>query len=371
MAKRIRFVTISGFLGAGKTTTMLKVMDALKQRGIKSIYVANDQGQNLVDTALSRANGVAAGEVTGGCFCCQFDDLVETTMRLVEEHKPDVVLAEAVGSCSDLVSTVIRPLKLYYGEQFDVAPYTVLVDPKRFDNIKVNIHSHDRGEIDKVAYLFGKQLEEAQVVALNKLDLLSEEESARLQKELSDLVPTALVFAYSAQIGTNLDRIVSILLNETMEPPTHSVDIDYDIYAEAEAELAWVNMMVEVAAKDNGGFRPAQWMDHFMRALGKKLVEMNSFIGHLKVQMNTVDGYTKVSVVSIGGGPVYTSQQWAETTSGEVFINARVKIEPELMTQSIRDAVKIADQTCGTSSTFGTEQAFRPSRPRPTHRILV
>ena len=51
------------------------------------------------------------GEVAGACFCCKFDDLVATAQQLGEHQQPDVLIAEPVGSCTDLAATVIEPLR--------------------------------------------------------------------------------------------------------------------------------------------------------------------------------------------------------------------------------------------------------------------
>ena len=56
-----------------------------------------------------------------------FRNLVDAAERL-RAHSPDVIFAEAVGSCTDISATTLQPLKLYYRRQFRLAPYTVLVD---------------------------------------------------------------------------------------------------------------------------------------------------------------------------------------------------------------------------------------------------
>src|SRR5882672_63429 len=112
----LRFVPIGGFLGAGKTTTMLKIGQMLEARGERVAVVTNDQGANLVDTELSRsANLTGVGEITGGCFCCKFDDLAAVIRELRGEVDPTVIIAEAVGSCTDLQATVVRPLRQLHG----------------------------------------------------------------------------------------------------------------------------------------------------------------------------------------------------------------------------------------------------------------
>ena len=109
--KRLRFVMIGGFLGAGKTTTMARLARSYRARNQRVGLVTNDQAQDLADTTSLRAQGLPVEEVPGACFCCRFDDLVDRVGRLESGQRPDVILAEPVGSCTDLVATVVQPLK--------------------------------------------------------------------------------------------------------------------------------------------------------------------------------------------------------------------------------------------------------------------
>src|SRR5690606_9968454 len=128
----MRFVPLGGFLGAGKTTTMLAAARLLEAAGVTVSVVTNDQGGDLVDTTVASTVVDDVDEVTGGCFCCRFDDLAGVITRLENDVAPSVVLAEAVGSCTDLQSTVVRPLRHFYGDRLEVAPLTVVVDPLRY-----------------------------------------------------------------------------------------------------------------------------------------------------------------------------------------------------------------------------------------------
>src|SRR5438552_18031980 len=112
---RVRFVMLGGFLGAGKTTAMARLTRHYMAQGGRVGLVMNDQAQNLVDTNSLREQGFAVEEVAGACFCCRFDELMEKVERLEEHERPDVILAEPVGSCTDLVATVVQPLKDLYG----------------------------------------------------------------------------------------------------------------------------------------------------------------------------------------------------------------------------------------------------------------
>ena len=128
--KRLRFIMIGGFLGAGKTTTLARLARHYAESGRRVGLVTNDQAQDLVDTNSLRAQGFNVEEVAGACFCCRFDDLVGKVGRLQAGERPDVILAEPVGSCTDLVATVVQPLRDLYGDRFEVAPYAVLFKPE-------------------------------------------------------------------------------------------------------------------------------------------------------------------------------------------------------------------------------------------------
>ncbi|MEM1304520.1 MAG: GTP-binding protein, partial [Planctomycetota bacterium] len=130
MANRTKLLMIGGFLGAGKTTAIAELAERLQARGQRVGIVTNDQAFNLVDTHALRARGLDVGEVPGACFCCKFDDLIDTAAALGESAQPDVILTEPVGSCTDLVATVIEPLRNLYGDRYDVGKLAVLCKPE-------------------------------------------------------------------------------------------------------------------------------------------------------------------------------------------------------------------------------------------------
>src|SRR5579863_10353135 len=156
-------VVVSGFLGSGKTTLILAAARKLAERGIRCAMILNDQGESLVDTELARAYGFESGEVTGGCFCCRFSELMRIAERL-REHSPHVIFAEPVGSCTDLSATILRPIEEASSRSFQLAPLTVLVDPGRAGRL----------ENPDIEFLFRKQIEEADLVCFTKSDLWPE-----------------------------------------------------------------------------------------------------------------------------------------------------------------------------------------------------
>ncbi|GAA3422270.1 GTP-binding protein [Streptosporangium vulgare] len=362
----ITFMTLSGFLGAGKTTTLVAVAKHLQEMGRRVAVITNDQGTELVDTQLARSAIAEAGEVTGGCFCCRFEDLLTVAQRLVDEHGVDTLLAEAVGSCTDLQATVIRPLSAHYGERFAPAPLVVVVEPERLQALRTALPLDDTDS--DMSYLFGKQLQEADVIALNKIDTLDADRVAAILAELSERYPTATVLGYSARSGEGIDRLVSHWLGaETAE---RGLEIDYDRYANAEAALAWLNLSLTVTAVD--GFGPDAWARSLLDHLSATTARHDWMIGHVKVSLESAGVLAKMSLTATGAGPSADAVAGTSFTEAEVRINARVACEPAELDAAVAEAVKEVAVATGTSAVQSAGvPSFKPGYPRPTYRIPV
>ncbi|MGB8169767.1 MAG: GTP-binding protein, partial [Chthoniobacteraceae bacterium] len=150
--RQARYIMIGGFLGAGKTTAVAALAQRLAGQGLRIGLITNDQGSELVDTAMLRSKGFATEEIPGGCFCCRFSSLVDAAAKLTETTLPDVFIAEPVGSCTDLVATVTYPLRRMYGEEFAIAPLSVLVDPVRAERVFSLVEGKKFSE--KVLYIY-------------------------------------------------------------------------------------------------------------------------------------------------------------------------------------------------------------------------
>src|SRR5262245_45574503 len=241
----VRFVMVGGFLGAGKTTTLGRLARMYAAQGKRVGVVTNDQAHDLVDTNALRAQGLSVEEVPGACFCCRFDDLVGRVGALESTERPDVILAEPVGSCTDLVATVIQPLKDLYGGRFEVAPYAVLFKPSH--GIRILKNQQAGGFSPKAAYIFKKQLEEADAIIINRIDEIDPPAVEELTRLLGAQFPNTPVLRVSAQTGQGFDALAE-LLEQTGAFGRKILEIDYDTYAEGEAELGWLNATARLTA---------------------------------------------------------------------------------------------------------------------------
>jgi G3E family GTPase len=138
-------------------------------------------------------------EVPAGCFCCRFDALITAAGRLEQEASPQVILAEPVGSCTDLAATVVLPLERMYQARFTLAPLTIAADARRLlDFVR---QDGMRALHDDITYLFAKQIEEAELLLLNKCDLLPESGLTFLRNWLLAYLPGVQVLPVSGRTG--------------------------------------------------------------------------------------------------------------------------------------------------------------------------
>src|SRR4051812_2438128 len=97
---------LSGFLGSGKTTAIQNAANYLLQKDVKVGIITNDQGTRLVDGDFFKNLELPAEQVGNSCFCCNYNKLDEKINSLIKTYNPDIIFAESVGSCTDLVATV-------------------------------------------------------------------------------------------------------------------------------------------------------------------------------------------------------------------------------------------------------------------------
>lgn len=368
-----RYIMIGGFLGAGKTTSIQKFAQHLDSQGLRVGLITNDQGAGLVDSALGRSNRFPVEEISGGCFCCRFNSLVDAARHLSEESRPDVFLAEPVGSCTDLVATVSLPLQKIYGGQFIVSPLSVLIDPVRARRI-FGLEDSKRTFSDNVHYIYRKQLEEAELIIINKTDLLEAQDLAALRGYLSFEFPDARIHEISAREGRGLDEWFAATLNTEMNI-ARFLDIDYQRYGDGEALLGWLNTTIEVesASGGTGEFDGNQVLVDLAQALRTSLAKQGVEIAHLKMTMTPLGDPMEIAAINLvrSDGQAELSHHLVDPLEdGEILLNIRAEAAPEILDQAVTGTLKsILGEQHQLSSRITHSEHFRPGMPQPTHRL--
>jgi len=347
MSHRPTLIFVGGFLGAGKTTLILAAARELERRGLRTAVILNDQGDSLVDTELTRLHGMDAEEVTRGCFCCRFSDLMAKAEQL-RAHSPYVVFAEPVGSCTDISATTLQPIRSAHHGDYALAPFTVLVDPGR-----ARVLLGPDADPD-LAFLFQKQLEEADLVCFTKSDLYPEPPE----------LPATRARQLSAKTGQGVSAWLDELLSGRLAVAGRVLDIDYEQYARAEAALAWLNL--EATLQLDVAISPAMVVGPLLDRLSEQLAAAEIPIVHLKAVDETADGFVKAALCASGQEPAVEGALDASPALWhELLLNLRASGQPE----RVREIVELEINRLGGRLTGLQISCFRPAAPRPEHRI--
>ncbi|HLI69728.1 MAG TPA: GTP-binding protein [Ktedonobacteraceae bacterium] len=366
-----RLIIVGGFLGAGKTTLILQAAQMLQAQGVSVAIITNDQGNDLVDTALASEQHIPAIEVPAGCFCCRFDALVDAAQKLERETSPAIILAEPVGSCTDLNATVVLPLELMYREHYTVAPLTILVDAQRLLHFVRRGAGHELHS--DLAYLFTKQIEEAERVLLNKCDLLLEEELDFLCKWLQIYCPGIQIRPIAAQSGEGIAPwITDMLVAPARSRPV--LDLDYARYGQAEARLGWFNAGGTLSGERHT--HAQDWAEQMLETLVNALETARLPIAHIKLFLEAPQAASgkpahqiiKASVV--GPAPALISwdarDQEMVASGTRWLLNARVDASPDILRELAAAALRQAHADA--QAVVETLACFQPAPPQPQYR---
>lgn len=357
---KTRIILVGGFLGAGKTTLLGASAQKLFAQGKRVGLMTNDQASALVDTAfLQRINDQVA-EVSGSCFCCNFNGFADAIFALQKDREVDVIIAEPVGSCTDLSATVMQPLKEKFQDSLIVSPLSVLVDPRRLEAILQNTQSNLH---ESAAYILQKQLDEADVIVISKGDLCSVDALETLQEAAQKRWPLARIFALSAKNDKGLESWLAEVTEGSLDAGGHIVDIDYDVYAQGEAVLGWLNTTWRLHGKS------VDW-DAFakqvLQDISECLERSSLAVGHIKLFLETPTSFLRGNMIDTHESPEFIGGV-ERSDDALMTLNARVETSPEALERLVNEVLVRA---CGDNMTYVIE-AFRclqPGRPNPTYR---
>jgi G3E family GTPase len=339
----VRIHLLSGFLGAGKTTAIEQACRLMKNQNIA--VITNDQGATLVDGQRFLHLGVPSREVTGGCFCCNYNTLEENIQALTRANIPaaavraqkltntpaattsrnpatagntPIVFAESVGSCTDIIATVLKPILDRHPEwQPTVSIFA--------DATQLNNNTADKS----VRYIYDKQLEEAQVLVITRGETLTNKEKASIKTRF----PDKIILFHNSYNEADIQRWLDTLAALPPRPELKSLDIDYDIYAEGEARLAWLDQAVTADSEKAA--------HHLIETIDNKLKKENY--------------------------PVTRLKWWL--TQNTLLINARVQTDPQTLQQLVASAITETNAQHQTNIQTLTLKAFQPGYPKPQHRM--
>jgi G3E family GTPase len=192
----MHLLLFSGFLGSGKTTLVLRVIQHAIEKGIKPAILVNEIGEVGIDNQLMRQLDLDVWELLGGCICCTLSaDLVSTLEKLRTTYSPDLVIIEPSGAADP--KSILSALPYYKGPPFESFETVSVLDPLRVEMLMA-----------VMSPLISSQIQHADIVLISKCDQATPEEIEHANQAAAEHNPAAKVLQF--QLETPLE----ILLKE-------------------------------------------------------------------------------------------------------------------------------------------------------------
>ena len=357
----MKLLLVGGFLGSGKTTAIRQAARYLQTRNKKVGVVTNDQGALQVDTEYMIAQNIPTVEVADGCFCCHYDDLEDRIESLLQSEQPDILFAEPVGSCVDLAATVVNPLLTLNPGRFEIV-LSVFADSR----LLIKFLQEGRSIFyDNVNYIYENQLREADLIVVNKIDLLTGAQLEWAKQRIDAEYRGKTILFQNSLSEESVGRWLAACDEYKDASLRQALNIDYDIYGAGEAELAWLDEEIGIVSPKGNAIGTAY---DLMRKLYDSIVDNGYPVGHLKFLLDEGHEQKKVSFTAI---PTPEEQHPAgeEADKAVVMVNARIQVAPAILQLLVRQTILEVEGRTGCRITEYNTSAFQPGYPRPTHRI--
>ena len=310
----MQILIISGFLGSGKTSILMPFVKQLSDRGKKIAIIENEIGEMGVDDLYLKENGLHVKEIYHGCICCNLrTDLIRSLIELERDYKPEVIVMEPTGVADPYLT--LSSLSGYPGY---VESKTILsvVDAERFEDI-----------VDLKIPLVLDGVKYADLVALNKIDLISPENLETLKNKIKNINPESEVKSVSAHDDKLLDDLF-----ELIEAKLFSIQIKEE---EKRLEIEKKGISPSVCSRyfeltqDEICLSELETKKYFKDRTYKIALLLNEagadLIGNLKLIVKSdKDGYLLISTTSFTRYPEVTGKLPAGYTKVAFNMNAMV-----------------------------------------------
>ena len=344
--EKVDYMIVSGFLGAGKTTTMIALARCINARlraqgreGHCAI-IANDLGaKNLVDADYTRTADVAINEITGDCICYVTEDLVTQIDRLAKDGA-NIVISDIPGAGVGALDHVYLTLKEDYPGRFELLPLTCLVDPMRLRMMLPGDARQDINLPEEIRFLLNAQLLEADLIVLNKCDLIDEDEREADLEFIRKAYPDTPVMAISARTGEGIEELVDYLLTHKANALPRDLGLDSEEFDAAEAQMCWYNRRFFAKERNGKNIDFNAVVEDFMEAIRNGLIEAKRNVPHLKLfAAGEGADFVKCSIVGVDYDLEFERKLEQEYTAIAIIVNARATCESETFGEIVEDAM--------------------------------
>ena len=355
---------VGGFLGSGKTTSIINAAKTLIAAGKKVGVVTNDKGKHLVDTAFFRSADIPTAEVAGGCFRCNYDQLEERLRDMEQHNQPDIIFAESVGSCADMAETVMKPLLDYQAGVEGKTSFSVYCDIRL---LRFWLQGQELPFAEEIVYIFEQQLQEAPLIVINKSDLLPDSVCQEVLAMASERFPNKQLLLQSAlQAGGTRAWLDIISTMEYALPEEASSTMDYDIYDAGSRKLAWLDESIQLIGSQVGDS-----LRKFIERFHHQIQEEHIAVGHVKFFVKDQGHQVKLSLPSLEEENWQSAIPTSLSSQVTLIVNGRMECAPAKINRLVQGALDFAAAETDVMYTREASAYFRPrvSPLRNSHMV--
>jgi len=332
---RMKVIIIGGFLGSGKTTTLLSLGKHLVENGRKIAIIVNEVGEVGVDGETLSLGGVPTKELTGGCICCTMLDSMKKTLEIImSEYGPDTLIIEPTGLAFPFqIKAGIEEMNI---EGVNFAPVVTLVD--------ASVMYED---MQKVPNFVVNQVEESEIVCINKIDLVDTKAIASVANTILDINLNATIAEFSAKNwDAKFQAVLDLLAGESK--------VMYKSEHLNSTEMSGVGSYAGGYMLKADGLHSEKVMTmlgHMLVGVKEELKEKNpDFIGHVKMTFMFDRGLVKANLTSAYGDPYVETMEEAEEDEQHLkFLSAITQVSRDELIEIVDGSIQkmLSDEGIG------------------------
>ena len=295
----LQVIVVGGFLGSGKTTTIINMGKTLAELGKKIAIIVNEIGEVGIDGDVIKRYGFDTKELTSGCICCSLKVGLRTTVTLLaKEYKPDVLLIEPTGiAFPHVIKEEVELMNL--GEDVTVSPLVTLIDGSRFKHLMKEVKEFSM-----------RQIIDAEILGINKTDLIEPINIPILEASVQQLNPKAMVVLLSGKVmDERFENLLKLLVPDLGEKPAEKEKANPEPKSKTSAPPKETENSIEASgvgtysaefAVEKKGISTEEAKEitsGLMNSIKEKVLKLNpEFIGHIKLFLDNGTQTVKQSI---------------------------------------------------------------------------